>query len=226
MLTPFEAGKTAEELGIDTTRKFVLMHDMQFHSTPTEGGRHSIQLPRNYPKGTYVTAVYVNPKWECATFYPTCSPREKSVCIFWSDLAYAPQSDVSPEKHALREGIDPLQVATGTIITTTEEYTPQVGDIISVRVEGRVAEVVTKDNVYKVSLWGGGFLWLDTRQTSEEATLISRKAKRTTVTKEEADKMERLLDEYKALPLEIGKRHPSLYEFLLSRIEGEDVEIV
>lgn len=189
MLTPFEAGKTAEELGIDTTREFVLVHDMQFRSTPPEGGRHSIKLPRNYQKGTCVTAVDVNPKWEHATFYPTYSPRDESVCIFWSDLAYAPQSDVSPEKHALREAIDPLQVATGTTVSSpTEEYKPQVGDVISVRVEGRVAEVVTKDNVYKVSLWGGGELWLDTRQTSEEATLISRKAKRK-VTMEEIRKL-------------------------------------
>ena len=161
MLTPFEAGKTAKELGINTTRRFVLTKDIE-----------------KYHKGLMFTVKDADPEKGYATFFCLSRDPFETFLIDWKNLAYAPQSDVSPEKHALREAIDPLQVATGTTVSSpTEEYTPQVGDIV--KLEGEVVDVLKEriivrvrtdeDETQELRIWSS---------CTDTLTLISRKAKR------------------------------------------------
>lgn len=159
MLTPFEAGKTAKELGIDTTRRFVLTKDIE-----------------KYHKGLMFTVKDADPEKGYATFFCLSRDPFETFLIDWKNLAYAPQSDVSPEKHALREAIDPLQVATGTTVSPpTEEYKPQVGDIV--RLEGKVSEI-DEDGSFSVEIAGRyGTRW-QKDDYKKHITLISRKAKR------------------------------------------------
>jgi hypothetical protein len=124
MLTPFEAGKTAEELGIGAARTFVVVGDWK-GSKIKKGDIVTLHRTDGNSKGAYFKRLH-NGKIYFFPFYL---------------LAYAPQSDVSEEKHALRGETrspgDVVQVHsvedTFPLSSPTEEYTPQVGDVVSVQ---------------------------------------------------------------------------------------------
>ena len=173
MLTPFEAGKTAKELGIDTTREFVVVSE-------NTKSRFSIGDVLTFDRQD----GYEEHHPRAYLFRHKDSNLRQLISL--EHLAYAPQSDVSPEKHALREAIDPLQVATGTTVSSpTEEYTPQVGDIV--KLEGKVSEI-DEDGSFSVEIAGRYGTWWQKDDYKKHITLISRKAKRK-VTMEEIRKL-------------------------------------
>lgn len=165
MLQPFEAGKTAKELGINTTRRFVLTKDIE-----------------KYHKGLMFTVKDADPEKGYATFFCLSRDPFETFLIDWKNLAYAPQSDVSPEKHALREEA-PLS-------SPTEEYKPQEGDIVSVQFDVEqnpnlfnYVDLVLDDGLGRTYAFA-----LPKEVLAKKATLISRKAKRK-VTMEEIRKL-------------------------------------
>lgn len=81
MPTPFEAGKNARELGIDTSRKFVIV-------STDEGDRN-----RGLKVGDIVTLR--GDDGSCAPFF--LDKNGESRCLLWSQLAYADEPEAKEE---------------------------------------------------------------------------------------------------------------------------------
>ena len=87
MPTPFEANKTAKELGIDTTRRFIVLED-------------SIG---NFKKGDILTLKYDDNSW-APWFYSNRYPQGESHVSKWDLLAYADEPEPSKELYEPRVG--------------------------------------------------------------------------------------------------------------------------
>lgn len=111
MKTPFEAGKTAQELGIDTSRKFVVVNDGWAQPHPYAG--HN-----TFRNGDLLAFLYWFSIDEGTARFKRDSDGAEDCCL-WSRLAYA--DDVA----------EPVRVE--------EAYEPRVGDRVSL--EGDVVEI-------------------------------------------------------------------------------------
>jgi len=168
MLTPFEAGKTAKELGIDTTREFVVVSE-------NTKSRFSIGDVLTFDRQD----GYEEHHPRAYLFRHKDSNLRQLISL--EHLAYAPQSDVSPEKHALREDATPPQVRTEAPLSSpTEEYKPQEGDIVSVQFDVEqnpnlfnYVDLVLDDGLGRTYAFA-----LPKEVLAKKATLISRKAER------------------------------------------------
>lgn len=81
MPTPFEAGKNARELGIDTSKKFVII-------STDKGDRN-----RGLKAGDIVTLR--GDDGSCAPFF--LDKNGETCCLYWSQLAYADEPEVKEE---------------------------------------------------------------------------------------------------------------------------------
>ena len=163
----FPAGKTAEELGIDTSRKFVLTRDIQKY--------HPRKNSVKYSGGLVFTVKDANPKQDYATFLCSSGYYGKIFCISWYDLAYLEEEDGKIEYT-----VDPEKDVDTTDFLSGMNYIPRVGD--KVRLEGKICKIHAF-NLCTVEVQEKYELTLKT----SSLTLISRAPR--TLTKAEAEKM-------------------------------------
>lgn len=199
----FPAGKTAGELGIDTSKKFILVHDIDAYFPPSEGKLHSLRFGKKYREGTIFTVEHANPKWDHATFYPTHTPRDESLSIEWSNLAYLEEEDEGAISRKGQKTTSATDIAEDHPTKTKPIVTPRVGDrwAITVQIISRdksgdcmVTPVFDKGTM--------GHIWMASECFGDEATLVSRAPRFIrTLTKAEAEKM---LSEKLGEDIEIG----------------------
>lgn len=94
----FPAGKSAKELGIDTSRKFVLTRDIQAYRPV---GRYE-----KYSEGLVFTVEDANPEKRYATFVCSSGHDGETFLISWKDLAYLEEED----EVCLAEGVSTIEI--------------------------------------------------------------------------------------------------------------------
>jgi len=85
-LTPFEAGKTAEELGIDLTRKFVMVRSKDFA----------------FKEGTVLHCINHSGDTRGSNYWFTDGMCAR--VLDWSELAYASEQEQTTEGYEPKEG--------------------------------------------------------------------------------------------------------------------------
>lgn len=97
-LKPFPADKSAKELGIDTSKKFVVVNPYMSAGSYKEGD--IIEYIEKY-------SIY------SGTFRNSSSGKKIDVCVFWHELAYAPNQKINKKPYHFiliwEEETDPIK---------------------------------------------------------------------------------------------------------------------
>lgn len=186
MLTPFEAGKNAERLGIDKSRKFVVVENPLF------------------PRALFPTGTILTLDRDDGTTNPYFTDGKKKDVVSWCKLAYAPEPtpEVKKERNLVVVDdvvLEPSKEAPGYELPSDfhvefakKDYQPMVGDRVSVEgvvtyhnEQGRI--VLNFADEVKEASWAMSFNPEEVAHLN--LTLLSRPTPKRKITRKELEKL-------------------------------------
>jgi len=185
MNQPFESGKTLEKLGIDTTRKFVVVDGedhpffnkgdiLEFVRDSTGDVSYFRNASRSYDEHPCKLSrlAYADADKTERDGYDEAIPPSELLgkhCLDQEILKQFPPLAVDPSKMLPSSKFIP-----GTVAKFEEPYAPQVGDRVSI--EGDVGNIGEFGKV-RITLTNGDTTWITKEEVPICLTLISRRPK-------------------------------------------------